>query len=177
VLIGSSLGAAVALQEAVDDPRVATIVAAEVFADIGSVARDRAFYLPEWVIRRAFREAEHRAGFSADAVSAVAAAPRLSVPVLVIHGAEDTDTRPEHSQRVFEALTGTKRLILVSGAGHGQALSDGTVWTVIDNWIDGALGVSTLRVAPLPGAHPLTPDAGRYSPACCTASNRTSARS
>jgi hypothetical protein len=41
VLLGTSLGAAVALQEAADDGRVVGIVAAEVFSDLRTVARAR----------------------------------------------------------------------------------------------------------------------------------------
>jgi pimeloyl-ACP methyl ester carboxylesterase len=52
------------------------------------------------------------------------------VPVLLIHGAEDTDTPPAHSQRVFDALKGPKQLILVPGAHHNQSLS-GPVWDQI----------------------------------------------
>src|SRR5829696_3161237 len=42
ILIGTSLGAAVALQEAADDPRVRAIVAAETFSDLRTVAIERA---------------------------------------------------------------------------------------------------------------------------------------
>ena len=36
--------------------------------------------------------------------------------------ADDIDTPPQHSQRVFDALSGPKQLILVPGAHHGGAL-------------------------------------------------------
>jgi dipeptidyl aminopeptidase/acylaminoacyl peptidase len=39
--------------------------------------------------------------FVVDAVSPFNAASRISIPVLLVHGAEDTDTLPAHSERVF----------------------------------------------------------------------------
>ena len=59
---------------------------------------------------------------------------------MLIHGAADRDTRPEHSQRVFAALSGPKRLILVPGAGHNASLLRPATWREIEIWIDQALG-------------------------------------
>jgi len=146
VLVGTSLGAAVALQEAADDPRVSAVVAAETFSDLRTIARYRApFFLTEATIRKAFSLAEARGHFEVDAVSPVAAATRITIPVLLIHGARDKDTPPEHSQRVFGALRGPKRLILVPGAGHNKSLA-GDVWREIEPWIDHA--VLTKATAP-----------------------------
>jgi uncharacterized protein len=141
ILFGTSLGAAVAIQEAADDPRVNAIVAAEIFSDLRTVARERApFILTKGTIHEAFSIAERQGHFDVDAVSPMAAASRISVPVLLIHGAEDTDTRPAHAERVFAALRGPKRLILVPQAGHNRSLS-GDVWSAIDQWIDQAVTV------------------------------------
>jgi len=60
------------------------------------------------------------------------------VPVLLVHGATDIDTRPEHSQRVFVALKGPKRLILVPNAGHNGSLRP-EVWEEIERWVDQVL--------------------------------------
>ncbi len=143
VLIGSSLGAAVALQTAAGDSRVGAVVAAETFSDLRSIARDRApFFVSEKTIERVLSLAEHRGAFQVDAASPEMAAAHITVPVLLIHGALDRDTPPEHSQRVFEALKGPKRLILVEGAGHNQSLN-GSIWVDIEEWIDSALRQST----------------------------------
>jgi uncharacterized protein len=137
VLLGTSLGAAVALQEAADDRRVTGIVAAEVFSDLRTVARERApRVLTEGTIRRAFAIAEERGRFHVDSVSPVLAATRIHVPVLLIHGAEDTDTTPDHSRRVFAALEGPKQLILVEGARHNESLRREETWRRIEEWID-----------------------------------------
>jgi pimeloyl-ACP methyl ester carboxylesterase len=140
VLMGSSMGAAVALQEAADDPRVTGIIAAETFSDLRSAARDRVSYLmPDILLRVGFVIAEWRGAFQVDAVSPVDAARHLRMPVLLIHGSADRRTPPSHSQRVLAALAGPKRLILVEGAGHGRTLGDPNVWTEIERWLDGVL--------------------------------------
>ena len=137
ILVGTSLGAAIALQEAADDPRVAAIVAAETFSDLRTVGTERApRFFTQRTIDHAFEIAESQARFQVDAVSPQRAAERIRVPVLLIHGAEDTDTPPAHSQRVFDALKGPKQLILVPGAHHNQSLS-GPVWDEIERWIEG----------------------------------------
>ena len=137
VLLGTSLGAAVAIPEAADDPRVAGVVGAEVFSDLKTVARERApFVLSDNVIKGAFTIAEERGHFRIDAVDVTAAARRMTRPVLLVHGADDSDTKPDHSRRVYDELVGPKQLILVPGAGHNESLSKGETWDRIERWID-----------------------------------------
>jgi alpha-beta hydrolase superfamily lysophospholipase len=137
VLLGTSLGGAVALQAAAGNSRVTGIVAAEVFSDLETIARDRSpRFIPDWLVRRALQEAEASAGFKAVDVSPVRAARSITVPVLLVHGTRDTATPPDHSQRVLAALRGRKRLILVQGARHNESLRDAAVWRDIDPWID-----------------------------------------
>ena len=139
VLLGTSLGAAIALQEAAGDPRIRAVVAAETFSDLRTVAAERVPYLPQPIVDRAFDTAEARASFVADAVSPLRAASHIAAPVLLIHGADDVDTNADHSRRVYTALKGQKRLILVPGVGHNHSLSLDWVWTEIDKWIAQAL--------------------------------------
>ena len=137
VLVGTSLGAAVAIQAAAEDSRISGVVAAEVFSDLETIARERApFFVWDQLIRDAFRVAEKRAAFDVESASPRAAAPRVRVPVLLLHGGADTDTPPAHSQRVYAALPGPKRLILVPGARHNETLGHADAWAEIDRWID-----------------------------------------
>ncbi|MBZ5552306.1 MAG: alpha/beta fold hydrolase [Acidobacteriia bacterium] len=139
VLFGTSLGAAVALQEAAEDKRISAVIAVESFSDLRTVAVERApFFLTRATIRKAFLLAEEWGRFRVDAVSPVAAAAHISVPVLLIHGALDRDTPVAHSQRILAALRGPKQLIVVPGAHHNESLQ-GDVWSEIDKWIDGAV--------------------------------------
>jgi alpha-beta hydrolase superfamily lysophospholipase len=138
VLVGTSLGAAIALQEAAGDPRVSAVVAAETFSDLRTVAAERVPYLPKPIVERAFETAEARASFVADDVSPLRAASRITAPVLLIHGADDVETVADHSRRVYTALAGPKRLLIVPG-GHNHSLGSAKVWTEIDSWIEQAL--------------------------------------
>jgi uncharacterized protein len=139
VLVGTSLGAAVALQEAALDSRVTAVVAAEVFSDLGTVATERApsFFTPR-IMERAFRIAEQQGHFDISAVSPEKAATQIKIPVVLVHGANDVDTPPDHSRRVFAALAGPKRLILVPGARHNESLR-ADVWTEVEHWLDDVL--------------------------------------
>ena len=146
ILIGSSLGGAVALQTAAIDPRVTAVVAAEVFSDFRTVATERApFVFTPGMIEKAFRLAEEQAHFKVDEVSPMAAAKNIKVPVLLIHGEADTDTPPAHSQRIHDALVGTKRLLLVPGARHNESLSANETWDQIAEWIDRTLAWKELE--------------------------------
>ena len=139
VLMGGSLGAAVAIQSAVDNPRVSAVVAAETFSDLRTIATERApFFFTRGTIARAFEVAERQGRFDVDAVSPVVAAARIDVPVLVIHGDADRETPPDHARRVFEALHGPKRLIMVPGAQHNGSLRP-EIWDQIERWVLDAL--------------------------------------
>ena len=142
ILIGTSLGAAVAVQQAAEDDRVNAIVVAEIFSDLKTIATERApWFYTAGAIERSLRVAESRAGFQVDAVSPKAAAKQIAIPALVVHGADDTETPPAHSERVHAALRGPKRLILVPGARHNQSLT-GAVWDEIQQWIAGVVAGS-----------------------------------
>ena len=139
VVVGTSLGAAVALQAAAEDARIVAVVAAESFSDLRTVASERApWFFGDRVISRALVLAEQLARFHVDDVSPVAAAARIKAPVFLIHGLDDVETPPDHSRRIFAALGAGRRLRLVEGAGHNQSLTP-AVWLEIENWIDAVI--------------------------------------
>jgi pimeloyl-ACP methyl ester carboxylesterase len=94
-------------------------------------------------VRRALEIAEERGRFRVAEVSPRAAAARIRVPVLLIHGERDTDTPPSHSRAIFAAPGGPKELVIVPGAGHDDTLASADVWARIDRWL--------ARVAPVRG--------------------------
>lgn len=139
ILVGNSLGAAVALQAAAEDSRVIGVVAADTFSDLETIARERApFFASEAQIRDALALAGREGRFPVAEVSPVDAARWIRVPVLLLHGAEDRETPSAHSERVFAALAGPRELRLVPGAKHGEAL--GKVWGDVEGWITGLAG-------------------------------------
>jgi alpha-beta hydrolase superfamily lysophospholipase len=139
VLLGTSLGAAVALQHAGRDARVSAVVAAETFSDLRTAAEERApFLFANSAVDQSFALAEQQATFRIHDVSPVRAAALISIPVLLVHGDADRETPPAHSQRVYDALRGPKKLILVPGAAHNASLR-GEVWSEIERWVDSVL--------------------------------------
>jgi dipeptidyl aminopeptidase/acylaminoacyl peptidase len=71
-------------------------------------------------------------------LSETVTADATSERIRVIHGEADRDTPPDHSRRVFAALGGPKRLIIVPGAQHNGSLRP-EVWSEIERWIDTVL--------------------------------------
>jgi hypothetical protein len=139
VALGVSLGGAVALQTAAEDSRISAVIAVASFADLRTVASERApFVASKADIEAAFRLAEEQAHFVVDEASPLRAASRIRVPVLLVHGDADVETPPAHSRRLFEALHCDKHLLLVPGAGHNDALRP-DVWAQIDAWLDRVL--------------------------------------
>jgi pimeloyl-ACP methyl ester carboxylesterase len=135
LVFGVSLGAAVGLQAAAVEPRIAMVVAVAPFSDLRTAARERApFFASQANIDEAFRIAEREGRFRADDVSPMAAAAALHIPVLLVHGADDRETPPAHAQRIAAALPGPKKLVLVPGAHHNDALTP-AAWSAIDGWV------------------------------------------
>lgn len=119
ILIGGSLGAAVALLAAADDPRISLVVAIASYSDLETIAIDRApFFVGRAQVEESLRLAELEGGFSVADASPLAAAPRIRCPVLLVHGAEDVTTPPEHSRRIRAALAGEAELLVVPGVDH-----------------------------------------------------------
>ena len=136
VLFGSSLGAAVALQAAAEDPRVRAVIAQSPFSDLETIARERA----PWVatsaeIAEAFAIAERKGHFRIAEVSPRLAASRIYVPVLLIHDEKDHETPAAHSQRIYDALRQPRRLLVVPGADHNDVLRGEEVWREIEAWL------------------------------------------
>jgi dipeptidyl aminopeptidase/acylaminoacyl peptidase len=139
VVVGVSMGAAVALQAAAEDPRVAGVFSIATFSDLRTAARERApFFATDRAIREAFALAEAEGHFRVDDVSPETAAPRVRAPVVLVHGADDHETPPDHSERVARALAGPHELVLVPGKNHRNVLA-GDVWTRMDRFIGAIL--------------------------------------
>lgn len=137
VVIGHSLGAAVALQAAAIDSRILAVVAASTFSDLRTIATERAssVFFPPFAIPWAFDRTEQEGRFFIDDASPLRAAEQIRAPVFLIHGADDRDTSPAHSQRVFDALRSRKHLTIVPGAGHNDVMR-AEVWKAVETWLD-----------------------------------------
>jgi uncharacterized protein len=129
--LGESMGAAVALQAAANDPRIAGVAAEGAFRNLHEVMFDYAglrlsAFLGKTLFRPAamvaVREAEHQAGFRFDDVSPEDSVALRRFPVLLISGLRDHNIPRRHAEAIFLAATGPKELWLVPGARHQKAM-------------------------------------------------------
>lgn len=135
VLLGNSLGGSTALLAAAIDPRVARVVAIAPFSDLRTVAHERApWFVLGASVDAALAAAGDEATFAVDEASPLAAAPSIRCPVLLVHGASDTATPPEHSKRILAALGGEKELLLVPGVDHQDPLPS-EAWSAIERFV------------------------------------------
>jgi pimeloyl-ACP methyl ester carboxylesterase len=139
VVMGTSMGAAVALQAAAEDRRISAVVSIAAFSDLRTAALERApFVASHHNLDDAFALAEAGGRFKVDEVSPVAAAPHITAPVLLVHGDQDKETSYAHALRIFAALPEPKRLITIAGGGHRGGLTP-DIWRQVDAWLDGAV--------------------------------------
>jgi uncharacterized protein len=109
---GESLGAAVGLRLAVEQPPTALVLRSP-FTSLADVGRRHYPYLPVRLLL-------------ADHYPSVDIVGRLRAPLLVVAGERDRVVPAAHSRRLYEAAPEPKRLLVVAGADHNDAaLLDG----------------------------------------------------
>lgn len=136
VVIGESLGAAVALQAAAVDSRISGVVAAASFSNLRRLLEEKTpFFFDEKARADTFSLAEVKAGFELDAVSPEKSAALITVPTLLVHGTSDTFISITHSQRIFEALPGKKELVRLDGVAHMDVLLHAEGWKQIERFV------------------------------------------
>src|SRR5580704_7880923 len=127
---GISMGAAIALQAAAVEPRIAAVSAEDPFANLREVTYDYAGldmspFLGETLFRPAsifaMRAVEKSGGFDPDEVSPEKAVAQRPFPVLLICGTDDHRIPCRHAEAIYNAATGSKELWIVQGAGHASA--------------------------------------------------------
>jgi fermentation-respiration switch protein FrsA (DUF1100 family) len=112
VYLGESLGAAVALALAVEQPPAALVLRSP-FASLVAMARRSYPYLPvDWLVWDRYLSHER--------------VTRLTAPLLVVAGDADGVIPVAQSRAIYDAAPAPKRLVIVAGADHNDvALSYG----------------------------------------------------
>jgi uncharacterized protein len=128
---GVSMGAAIALQSAAVEPRIAAVSAEDPFASLREVTYDYAGldvspFLGKTLFRPAsifaIRAVARTGGFDPDEFSPQKAVALRPFPVLLICGTNDHRIPCRHAQAIYNATAGPKELWIVQGAGHASAL-------------------------------------------------------
>ncbi len=106
VYFGESLGTAVAVDLAAEDPPAALILRSP-FTSMGDVGQHHYPFLPVRLLLR-------------DRFSSIDQMPRIRVPLLVIAGTADRIVPFEHSQRLYAAANMPKTFLAIAGADHND---------------------------------------------------------
>lgn len=143
--IGQSLGGAIILESIDAEPRIRTVVADSPFRDFAEIASDRlqqVFRMPRtlsWpVIHLGFIYARLRYGVDLRQASPIKTVRPSQVPILLIHGTNDSNIPIRHSRELLRANPTAVKLWEVSGAEHVASLSTSpeTYAQVVVNWFN-----------------------------------------
>ena len=113
-IYGHSLGGAVAIQLAVNNPAAGGLIVEAAFTSIADVARRMPKYriFPiELIVHQRFDSA--------------AKVSRLQVPVLYIHGTDDKLVPHEMSRELYRRTSSSKQLKFIRGGGHNNSAAVG----------------------------------------------------
>jgi dipeptidyl aminopeptidase/acylaminoacyl peptidase len=123
-VFGFSLGGAVALLAAAEDPRIRAVAAYAPFADLRLLGRD--LYRGLWILREplvGLMRLWSRLFLGADITrpAPVEAARRLTIPVLLIHSRADDQIPFHHARRLARALGANRgaQFVFVDQGYHG----------------------------------------------------------
>lgn len=124
---GRSMGAAVALQGAAEDPRITALVLESPFADLEATVANvfRRYRVPRFLARSVVRRAERLAGVPLADPPPIELAPRIHQPAVILHGIDDRLVPIAEVRRLRSAYRGSTSLIEVPGAGHANIVGIG----------------------------------------------------
>ena len=123
-LHGESLGAATTIAALAMDQDLAFAVADCGFCEITNVLKVglKSMHLPGFLLPCASLAARLLYGYSFAQMRPIDALAENHVPVLFIHGAEDTFIVPDNSRKMLEATAGYADLCLIPDAGHAESV-------------------------------------------------------
>lgn len=123
-LHGESLGAASTVTALKYKPEVDFVVADCGFSDIDNVLREgyRNAGAPTFLVDAADMGARMRYHYSIKKKRPIDSLDENSIPILFIHGAEDTFILPKNSEDMARRTKGYSELHLIKGAGHAESM-------------------------------------------------------
>jgi fermentation-respiration switch protein FrsA (DUF1100 family) len=123
-IFGTSMGGAVAIQAAAIDPRITCVVSEGSYTALRVVFVDyqkRIIKLPWHFLRNiALVQSQKMANFKARLVAPIEDIKRVHVPVLIVHGKNDSFIKSDYSTLLYDAANKPKQLLLIEGADHND---------------------------------------------------------
>ena len=127
-ILGFSMGAATSLLSVLQEPEIQALVADSPYADVSELISQetvRKTPFPGWLVPAFIPTAKLIAdklyGIDVSILVPEQAVTRISYPILVIHGIEDTRIPFDHGVRVYEASSQESKIWLVPGVDHVDA--------------------------------------------------------
>lgn len=123
-LHGESLGAASTITSLKYKPDVDFVVADCGFSDIENVLREgyRNAHVPTFLVDLADIGARIRYHYSLKKMRPIDSLDDNKIPVLFIHGSDDSFILPENSENMRDRTNGYSELHLIEGAGHAESI-------------------------------------------------------
>ena len=123
-LHGESLGAASTITSLKYQPQVDFVVADCGFSDIENVLRGgyRNAHVPTFMVDIADTGAMLRYHYSLKKMRPIDSLNDNQIPILFIHGAEDTFILPKNSENMAKRTKGRQEFYLIDGAGHAESI-------------------------------------------------------
>lgn len=126
-LHGLSLGGGTVLEYlSLPNPSAAFVIADCPYSDLTGLMRHQmrnVYHIPaRFLLPLVDQQLRRKAGFSLKQVSPLRSVRKSHVPVMFIHGTQDHYIPTVMSEELFAAKQGMKRLLLIEGAVHGNAL-------------------------------------------------------
>ena len=128
VVVGRSLGSGVAVHLAAER-RLAGVILVSPYDSVRSVAQDIYPLVPIGLLLRHPFDSMNRA-------------PTIEQPALVLAALEDATVPARHSERLYQAWGGPKRLVTLPGVGHGNIEAGVGYWPAIEEFLRDRLGSS-----------------------------------
>jgi dipeptidyl aminopeptidase/acylaminoacyl peptidase len=128
-LAGESMGAAISLQVAAQNPNVRAVWADSPFASLRRVTEEfvrRVTHLPDIVLSpmlwTTIQMANYRGKFDVESVDPLKLAVQIKCPVFLVHGSLDELITTNHSEDIHKALGCDKEIWIVKGAKHARSI-------------------------------------------------------
>jgi uncharacterized protein len=123
-IFGTSMGGAVAIQAAAIDHHIAAVISEGSYTALRTIFVDyqkRIIKLPWHFLRNiALVQSQKMANFKARLVAPLEDIKRVHVPILIVHGKNDTFIKSKYSTMLYDAANEPKQFLLIDHASHND---------------------------------------------------------